>query len=61
MRSPILNPSSLTSAKSLVLAMCVVAGAGFPWSVEGRGSHTRQQEATPGYRHLDRSNLIATV
>ena len=59
MRSLNLNPSSLTSVKSLGLAMCVVAGAGFPWSVEGRGSHTRQ-EAIPGYR-LDQSNLIATV
>ena len=61
MRSLTSNPSSLTSVKPLGLAMCVVASAGFPWSVEGRGSHTRQQEATPGYRHLDRSNLIATV
>ena len=60
MRSLNLNPSSLTSVKSLGLAMCVVAGAGFPWQIEGRGSRGTRQESHPGYR-LDQSNLIATV
>ena len=58
MRSLNPNPSSLTSIKSLGLAMCV-AGAGFPWSVEGRGSHTRQERYPSG--RLDQRNLIATV
>lgn len=60
MRSLNLNPSSLTSVKSLGLAMCVVAGAGFPWSFDGSGSRGTRQESHPGYR-LDQSNLIATV